>query len=94
MAQAFIDPASETVEIIGGTGIPWANREKPCINHWYRMRDKERDYWKIAKDFHSPETNKTYYKIVEYFNGDILYAGKSLAVIRQLMRDNTFRMVI
>lgn len=77
------------------TAFLWTNKEKPELNHWYRViGDVDRDYWKIAKDFHSHETGITYYKIVEYFNGDILYSGKTLASIRQIMRNNTYRMVL
>lgn len=75
------------------TGIRWTNRERPSINHWYRCIG-DVDYWKILKDFHSPERKITYYKIVEYYNGDILYSGKTLAQLRELIRDNTYRMVI
>ena len=82
------------VEIMGGRGVPWSNREKPSLNHWYRCIANERDYWKIVKDFHSPERNTTYYKIVEYFNGDVLYCGRTIAEIRQIVRNNTYRMVI
>lgn len=87
----------EEIKIIplsDGRGIKWGKTEKPCINHWYRCISEDRDYWKILKDYHSPEKGVTYYKIVEYYNGDVLYVGKPLAVIRQIMRTNTFRMVI
>ena len=84
----------KTVELSDGQGITWSRREKPSLNHWYRCISDERDYWKIVKDFHSPEKRITYYKIVEYYNGDVLYVGKPLAVIRQIMRNNTYRMVI
>lgn len=78
----------------GKTGINWSKREKPSINHWYRTKDLDLDYWKIKKDFYSPKTGITYYKIVEYYNGDVLYTGHSLAAIREIIRDNTFRMVV
>ena len=52
------------------------------------------DYWKIRKDYHSPVTGITYYKIVEYYNGDNLYCGSTLAQVREIMRDNTYRMVL
>lgn len=77
------------------TGICWTMKEKPSVNHWYRcIGDSDCDYWKILKDFHSPETKITYYKIVEYYNGDILYSGRTLAQIRGIMRENTYRMVL
>lgn len=77
----------------GKTAYRWSKNEKPCINHWYQTR-LETDYWKIQKDFYCKETNVTYYRIVEYYNGDCLFSGKSLAQIREIMRDNTYRMVI
>ena len=78
----------------GKTGIEWTQREKPSLNHWYRTKDFEQDYWKIVKDYHAPQTGMTYYKIVEYYNSDILYAGKTLAQLWEIMRNWTFRMVI
>ena len=78
----------------GKTGIEWRMKEKPCLNHWYRIKGKELDFWRINKDFYSPETKITYYKIVEYYNGDILYCGRTLKQIRMIMRDETYRMVI
>ena len=78
----------------GKSGISWTNKEKPSLNHWYRTISKEADYWKMIKDFHSPETNITYYKIVEYYNGDVLYSGSTLSQLRKIMRNNTYRMVI
>ena len=78
----------------GKNAVEWTNREKPSVNHWYLCKDSYSDYWKIAKAFHSPETKETYYKIVEYYKGDILYFGHTLAEIREIMRDNTYRMVI
>ena len=77
----------------GKTATRWTRREKPEVNHWYQQR-LQMDYWKIVKDFHSPEKNTTYYRIVEYVNGDIIYSGKSLAQCRELIRENTYRMVV
>lgn len=77
------------------TAFLWTNKEKPELNHWYRViGDDDRDYWKIAKDYHSQETGITYYKIIEYYNGDIMCCGKTLAQCRELIRENTYRMVI
>lgn len=78
----------------GKNAVEWTTREKPSVNHWYLCKDSDTDYWKITKDYHSPETKQTYYKIVEYYNGDILYCGHTLAQIREIVRDNTYRMVI
>ena len=74
--------------------IPWKQTDKPCLNHWYRTNERDLDYWKVVKDFHSPETNLTYYKIVEYHNGDVMYCGSTLAQARQLIRENTYKMVV
>ena len=77
------------------TAFLWMNKEKPELNHWYRViGDSDRDYWKIVKDYHSQETGITYYKIIEYYNGDIMCCGKTLAQCRELIRKNTYRMVI
>ena len=85
----------KTIPLLNGkNAVEWTTREKPSVNHWYLCKDTDTDYWKIAKDFHSPETRETYYKIVEYYNGDILYSGHTLAQIREIIRDNTYRMVI
>ena len=77
----------------GKTGVLWTHNEKPCANHWYKLRDAD-DYWKFTKDYHSELEHVTYYKIVEYYNGDNIYVGRTLAQIRELIRDNTYRMVI
>ena len=84
-----------TVQLPNGKhAVEWTRREKPCLNHWYLCKDSDTTYWKIAKDYHSPETKITYYKIIEYYNGDILYCGHTLEQIREIMRDCTYRMVI
>lgn len=74
--------------------IPWKQTDKPCLNHWYQTNERDLDYWKIVKDFHSPDTNLTYYKIVEYYNGDVMYCGSTLAQARQIVRENTYKMVV
>ena len=90
-----MDKPLKTIQLTNGkSAVEWTQREKPSVNHWYLTKDSDTDYWKIIKDFHSPETNETYYKIVEYYNGDMLYCGHTLAQIREIMRDNTYRMVI
>lgn len=71
-------------------GILWTHGEKPCLNHWYRMI-KDDDFLKIVKDYHNEEENITYYKIVEYRQGDNLYTGKTLARARTIMRELTYR---
>lgn len=87
------DPAA--VQLSNGkTAFCWSDRERPCTNHWYLMKEPGNDYWKIMKDFYCKETNITYYKIVEYYNSDVIYSGKTLAQIRQLIRNHTYRMVI
>ena len=78
----------------GKTGICWTHKERPSVNHWYQCIGNDWEYWKITKDFHSPETKITYYKIIAYYNGDIIYSGHTLATIREIIRDNTYRMVI
>lgn len=86
---------AETVILPDGkTAYTWSHKEKPSVNHWYRIIAKEPDYYKILKDFYSPETKITYYKIVEYYNGDQIHVGKTLAQIRELIRESTYRMVI
>lgn len=78
----------------GKTAFFWTHKEKPSLNHWYLLIDEPTDYWKIVKDFYCKERNITYYKIVEYYNSDVLYVGRTLAQVREIMRDNTYRMVI
>lgn len=76
----------------GKTAFRWSNREKPSLNHWYQLL-RTQDYWKIQKDFHCKETNQTYYRIAEYYYCEIVYSGITLAKARDLIRDNTYRMV-
>ena len=78
----------------GKNAVEWTTCEKPSVNHWYLCKDSDTDYWKIMKDYHSPGNRTTYYKIVEYYNGDNLYCGHALAQIREIIRNNTYRMVI
>lgn len=78
----------------GKTAWPWSGNEKPELNHWYQCSAFPLDYWKILKDFHDEESGVTYYKIVEYYNGEILVVGEPLAVCREIIRDHTYRMVI
>lgn len=88
-------PIIKTVLLPNGKrAVEWISREKPCVNHWYLCKGSDMDYWKITKDYHSPETKQTYYKIVEYYNGSIIYCGHTLAQIREIVRDNTYRTVI
>lgn len=74
--------------------VAWSRNEKPCVNHWYRVLTGDRDYWKIKKDFHDVKHNITYYKIVTYYNGDNIYCGHSLARIREIMREQTWKVCI
>lgn len=77
----------------GLIGVKWLLSEKPCLNHWYRVIQKEKDFWKITKDFYCEDRHITLYKIVEYYNGDLIYSGLPLWQIRQIIRDCTFRKV-
>ena len=74
-------------------GVKWLLSEKPCLNHWYRVIQKEKDFWKITKDYFNEERHITLYKIVEYYNGEVLYTGIPLRQIRQIIRDCTYRKV-
>ena len=76
----------------GKTGYYWEVNEKPCLNHWYRTQDGI-DFWKITKDYYSPQRRETFYNIVEYYNGDILFSGHSLKSCREILKENTYRVV-
>lgn len=78
----------------GKTAWPWSANEKPELNHWYQCSAFPGDYWKILKDFRDQESGLTYYKIVEYYNGETLAVGQSLAECREIIRDHTYRMVV
>ena len=85
---------SLTVRLASGkTAVRWTRKEKPELNHWYQLRF-EMDYWRIQKDFYCQEKNITYYRIVEFYNGDLIYCGKTLTQCRELIRVNTYRMVV
>ena len=77
----------------GKLAFRWENKQKPSVNHWYQCRLSV-DYWRINKDFYCKERNITYYRIQEFYNSDIIYCGKTLAQCRELIRENTYRMVI
>ena len=74
-------------------GVKWSRNEKPEVNHWYKVIEED-DYRKIVKDFYSKERNITFYRIVEYYNADCMYVGRTLAQCREIIRDNCYRMVI
>ena len=85
---------SEWIRLASGkSAAKWTRKEKPELNHWYQLH-LEMDYWKIQKDYHSPETNITYYRIIEYYNGDLICSGKTLAQCRKIICENTYRMVL
>lgn len=85
----------KTIQLPNGkNAVEWTNSEKPSVNHWYLCKDTDTDYWKITKDFYSPETKETYYRIVEYYNSDVLYIGHTLDQVREIMRENTYRKVV
>lgn len=88
--EIIVHKARELPE--GKTGYYWEALEKPCLNHWYRTQDGI-DFWKITKDYYSLERHETLYRIVEYYNGDILYSGHSLKSCRELLKENTYRVV-
>lgn len=73
--------------------IEWAEQLKPNVNQWYLEKDGQ-DFLKITKDFRSPEEKVTYYKIVSYYDCDILYCGISLAHARSIIRELTYRMAV
>ena len=74
--------------------MEWTRKDKPCLNHWYRLRTGDLDFIKILKDYHSPETGDTYYKIVTYYDGDIIAVGLSLVQARQYIKDHTRKLVL
>lgn len=78
----------------GKTAIEWEQKQKPCVGHWYLCKDSDTTYWKITKDYYCEPLRETLYKIVEYYNGDILYSAHTLSGIRQILKENTYRMVI
>lgn len=71
--------------------IEWTATEKPNVNQWYRVKQPELDYIKITKDFYSPEKRTTYYKLLEYYQGETIYQGRTLAEARDLVRMLTWR---
>lgn len=80
----------------GKTAVEWSqsSNEKPNVNQWYQTIDSESDYWKIRKDFRNPETGETFYRIVEYYNGEDMYHGCSLDECRRIMKEYTYRKVV
>ena len=83
------------VELPSGKRVlDWSDREIPNVNQWYLTKDTGTDFWKIQKDFFCEDTNETYFKIVEYYDGMIMYSAETLTRCRMLMRENTYRSVI
>lgn len=71
----------------------WTDKEKPNLNQWYRVRFADERFWCIRKDYYDSDREITLYKIVEYYSGDILHCGCALWQARQIIRDNTYRMI-
>ncbi len=70
----------------------WGEDDKPLINAWYRVIGGQNlAYWKIMKDYYNPRLGRCYWKIIDYYNRDIICQGKSLAYCRQLMKENTYK---
>ena len=70
----------------------WASDDKPLINCWYRViGGHSLSYWKIKKDYYDPRLGRCYWKIVDYYNGDVIVQGKSLVYCRQMMKENTLK---
>lgn len=62
------------------------------MNQWYRLKDNDDgDYAKIVKDFYSHTRAKTFYKIVSYYDAEVLYSGKTLVQAREIMKFITYR---
>lgn len=67
-------------------------KEKPMINAWYRVIGGHNlAYWKIVKDFYNQRLGRCYWKIVDYYNGDIICCGKSLHYCREMIRQNCYK---
>lgn len=74
------------------SGVRWGKDEKPLINNWYRViGTKDKDYWKIMKDYHNPLRGVTYWKIVSFYEGEPVVVGKALAYCRMLMKEGTYK---
>lgn len=70
----------------------WKEADRPLINAWYRVIGGHNlAYWKIKKDYYNPRSGKTYWKIIDYYNGDVICQGKSLYYCRKLMKENTYK---
>lgn len=80
----------------GKIAVEWSqnSNEKPNVNQWYQMIDSDYIFWKIMKDYRCQETKTTYYKIVDYYNGDDIYHGCTLAECRRIIKENTYRQVV
>ena len=72
--------------------LRWTKDDRPCLNTWYRVIGGHNlAYWKIVKDYHNPRLGRTYYKVVDYYNGDIICCGKALHYCREMIRENTYK---
>ena len=71
--------------------IEWTDKETPCINEWYRTREWIVDYWKIMKDRYDMEKHCCLYKIVSYYDADVIENGLAIWQAKQMLKDNTYR---
>ena len=71
----------------------WTEKDKPCLNQWYRLRMADNVFWKIQKDYYDVDRQVTLYKIVEYYSGDNLYCGCALWQARKIIKETTYQSV-
>ena len=75
--------------------LDWKPSEKPNLNQWYKVRFSEvNDFYKIQKDYHSPEAKRTFYRIISFYDGGIVELGLTLTEAREFIRNLTYRAVI
>lgn len=75
--------------------IAWTASEKPNINEWYKVKFSEyNDFYKIQKDFYSPEAHRTFYRIISFYDGQLVERGMTLSEAREFIRNLTYRRVI
>ncbi len=68
------------------------SKEKPLLNCWYRVIGGHNlSYWKIMKDYYNPRLGRCYWKIVDYYSGDIIVCGKALHYCRDMIRENCYK---
>lgn len=69
----------------------WTEKDKPNVGQWYRMRESEHDFLRIRKDYRNQELKKTFWRVDEFTQGEVIAHGLTLAQARDYIKQFTWK---